>query len=758
MLSKKKAAKRAAISATVRKEHQAHEKLRQQHSQPPKSREKAATVSGTAAGAEYFRNNSSRVVLSRADATEVSSGAGSRADIIRSLGDNINTRLQEVKFEDDLDGDVFHERRARLIEEAQLAAGVKQRDVASSVRHFLGHHTEMKDLHSVRVAHNCNAITCVAALGADRIAYGDKSGKVYLVNISITTSGTGMSVSEKEELQRQLKVLLAPALPSGIVSIAISDTTARRPTVRDVFEKTTVDTSCPSYVAAGAMDGSISVWETLTTVHKGLLFMHRKPITGLRFRMDTSTLYSSCEDGTLRVWAVPQMMAVDKLFGHEGPIHFLDCLRKETAATVGEDGTMRFWKMDAATQQAYNYAPLCVPEKSAAASSPSPPPLSVVMDSVAMLNESIIVAGARNGAVVVFDVNRRKPLVAVPAAHGYDFIGDGTGLEKVAAQLEEEADGDGVAHGHTTASSSGWAESHRRNANPITAVAAVPYADVVATGSYDGVVRVWHVVGVGSGATAPGRRTDNGVNGSTAPSPGKGTEPRLALLAELPVCAIVNSLRITDNGDVLLIALAKEPRCGRWVVQSSARNGVLVVPLTESGRKKLQGMHGEVEHIPAQLFGISDDAAAEEDATEKGEVQAGEADASEADVDSSGEPHEADGEAITVHKEVEEIADMLDVGPDGMMRFREGVSLAGGAAVASKRRAKSGMPKVLRQSSVLADVAVERDPVSSSGSAKVKKKRSSATKRERIVHKGKMRHISSAASAASKKVVKRVKA
>ncbi|TPP50508.1 WD domain, G-beta repeat family protein [Leishmania donovani] len=722
MLSKKKAAKRAAISATVRREHQAHEKLSQQNTQLHTSRKKAAEASTSSRGADDFVDpKKSRTVLNSADAAEaVGSGNGNRAAMIRSLGDHINTRLQEVTFEDDLDGDVFHERRAQLMEEARLAAGVKQRDMSTSVRHYLGHQAETHDLHSVRIAHNCNSITCVAALGTDRIVYGDKSGKVYLVDISLATSGAGMSVSDKAELQRRRKVLLEPVLPSGIVSIAVSDTTANRPTARDVFEKTTVDMSCPSYVAAGAIDGSISVWETLTKAHKGLLCMHRKPITGLQFRMDTATLYSSCEDGTLRVWAVPQMIAVDKLFGHEGPTHFLDCLRKETAATVGEDGTMRFWKMDAATQQA------------------------------------IIVAGARDGAVVVFDVNRCKPLVVVPAAHGYGFIGDGTGLEKAAAQLAEEDDGDRVAREHATAPSFGTVDAQRRNPNPITAVAAVPYADVVATGSYDGVVRVWHVVGVGAGATAPGKRTDDGRNGDAAPSSRKGTEPQLVLVAELPVRAIVNSLRFCSNGDVLLIAAAKEPRRGRWVVQSSARNGVLLVPLTDSGRKKLQGVRGEVEHIPAQLFGI-DDAAAEEDAAgeEEEEAHVSEADASKADLDASGELHASDGEDGAGRDEAEDVADMFDVGPDGMMRFREGVSLAGEAAVTSKKRkkGKSGMPKVLRQSKKLSDVTVARD----SGSHKMKKALS-AKKAKRVEAKSEKLHASNAALATTKKAMKRAKA
>ncbi|KAG5493795.1 hypothetical protein JKF63_01627 [Porcisia hertigi] len=752
MLSKRKAAKRAAISATVRKEHQAHAKLNRQQQQ---SRHKSSTASTSPASADYFvENEKGRALLSSADAIEAGSGADSRADIIRRIGDNINTRLQEVAFDDDLDGDVFHERQARLMEEARLAAGVRQRDMATSVRHYLGNQTEPRDLHSVRIAHNCNSITCVAILGIDRIVYGDKSGKVYLVDISLTTSGTGMAVSDKAELQRRRKVLLEPALPSGIVSIAVSDTTASRPTARDIFEKTTVDMSCPSYVAAGAMDGSISVWETLSKAHKGLLFMHRKPITGLRFRMDTTTLYSSCEDGTLRVWAVPQMIAVDKLFGHEGAIHFLDCLRKETAATVGEDGTMRFWKMEAATQQAYNYAPLQPTKKtdSTDAAASSSPPRSVVMEAVAMLNESIIVAGSMDGAVVVFDVNRRKPLIVVPAAHGYGFIGDGTGLEKAAALLAEEDDDDQVASGYGVASSSsGSGDAHRRNPNPITAVAAVPYADIVATASYDGVVRVWHVTGVGAGSTAPGRRTGDTRNGGPAPSSGNSAEPRLALIAELPIPAIVNSLRFSDKGDVLVIAMAKEPRRGRWVVQSSALNGVLVVPLTEAGRRALQGMHGEVEHIPAQLFDISDEAAKEDAAVEEEEAHADKQNAAAADLDSSDELYANNGDTSVGY---EDVPDVFDVGPDGMMRFRDTVSSTGKAVAASKKKKKvknSGIPKVLRQSEDLADATVKPN------SDQKVKKTSSVKKVKSVVINRKKAPKSNVALAASKKATKRSK-
>lgn len=730
MLSKKKATKRAAISATVRKEKEQHQSKKAAaagvHAKAGRPASAAAS-DGVAGNAERHPKT-----LSRTDALEAGSGSGSRADLIRSIGDHINTRLQDITFEDDLDGDVFHERRAQLMEEARLAAGVKQRVVSTAVRDYLGHATELRDVHTVRIAHNCNSITCVAALGTDRIVYGDKSGKVYLVDISLTTSGTGVAVSDRAEAERRRKVLLEPVLPSGIVSIAVSDTSANRPTTRDVFEKTTVDMSCPSYVAAGAMDGSISIWETLTKVHKGLLFMHRKPITGLRFRMDTSTLYSCCEDGTLRVWSVPQMMAVDKLFGHEGPVHCLDGLRKETAATVGEDATMRFWKVDAATQQAYTYAPPRALESSPSAATgaaPPPPVPNVVMEAVAMLNEGIVIGGTRDGSIVVFDLNRRKPLIVVPNAHGSGFIGDGTGLEKAAALLADEDESARRARGYPASASPSLSAAdsasssspsplrgtrngggQRQNPNPITAVAAVPYADVIATASYDGVVRVWHVAGVGAGAIAPGRRTED-ADGPDA-SPAKRVEPQLVLVAALPVPAIVNSLRFSDSGEVLYIAMAKEPRRGRWVVQSSARNGVLVVPLTEGGKRRLAGMRGEVEHIPAQLFGI-DDNAVEDGASSQDEEEAVRVGSSAElptldalDDENDADMDDAAAMEVSGNEGDEEEDDMFRVGADGMLHFKESSKLATKLAPKVKKSSgkakKSGMPKVLRTASAAA--------------------------------------------------------
>lgn len=603
MQAKKNIAKKEAISREAIKRHKVS------------SRVGGATVSSSST----FRSSS---------IGEAPSDCNRAEELIKQLGDNVNTRLREIAEDElrelDMDVDVFDEKKRAQMEEVRLATGTKQREIAEPMRAFFRQQTSLAEkagggstappanlqsLQSVRVGHNVNTITAVSALGVDVIALGDKSGKVYLVYLDASRDGNAAappslaSSSSQRNGQAQppkaaassahRKVLLFPVLASGVMSIAVSDTRDAFSSIssRQLFEKTTVDTSCTSYVAAGGRDGAISIWETSSRQHKGLLWLHRKPVTGLHFRPNTSTLISVSEDHTLRVWSVPEMMASDQLFGHEGSIQACDGLRRNVCATVGDDGTMRYWKLDAATQQAYQYirpTPGEEEEKKGKAL------IKTSLEAVAMLNESIILCGAIDGSLVAFDINRRRPILVKTGAHGYDFKGDGTGLEKVAIVAEKMGAGEPLLG--TTAG------NIPQLPNPITAVAAVPYGDVFASASYDGVVRVWQMGGVGISAKAPGRRRSDEQSVAKAEK----NVPQFILLAEVPVPGLVSSLKFNWTGDVLFIAVGKEPKGGRWVVQQSALNSVYVVPLSQQGLQVVESS-GAIEHLPAQLYSFCEE-------------------------------------------------------------------------------------------------------------------------------------------------------
>lgn len=617
----------------------------------------------------------------------------------------------------------------------------------------------------VRIHHNANSITAVGALGTEVVVLGDKSGKVYLVTLSppptslpsssawtsASPEGAGVRGNGEKEAQKgfpkevgpgkseggsrllhepgsssphpyaptQRKCLLFPVMASSVMSLAVSDTRDRfaASTTRSLLERTTVDTSCTSYIAAGCADGSISIWELQSRKHKGLLWLHRQPVMSVHFRPNTSTLLSVSKDRSLRVWSVPEMMTVDQLFGHEGEILSCDGLRHNTCVTVGDDGTMRFWKLDAATQQAYSYVHASSTstggEPLSTTTTTQPPAVKISLEVVAMLNESTVLAGGRDGALVWFDISRRRPVAVQPAIHGYNFVGDGTGLEKVSVIMNQLVEDSREEVSHLTNPPSGDTNDLKNSRNiengrpsssspvfslpplpnPITAIAAIPYGDVIATGSYDGYVRLWEVQGVGNGPeTAGRRRADEAARkekrqsgGSGKGMPGApGSAPGFSLLATIPIPGMINSLKFNWTGDVLYVAAAKEPRGGRWVVQQGALNSVYVIPLsTAVGLSAFTDGSGEVLHVPAELYGLkeledAEDQSEEEDVEKERRAESGgRRKKGELEEDSAPYPSEEEVEeeeysfqtkekdAMRREKEGEQKKSLLEVNEDG---------------------------------------------------------------------------------------------
>ncbi|KAH9598729.1 WD40 repeat [Trypanosoma melophagium] len=584
------------------------------------------------------------------------------AAVLRAIGDHVNTRLQELEFDDDLDADLFDEQQRQLREEAALAAGTKTRVLAPHIAAFLQKQQEQEStlqkksdhvsvdnasslgVKMVRVGHNSNAVTAVCSFGSDLVVLGDKSGAVYVAELNCSSSPS--QGQQQQNSVTSQKSLLSPYLPAPVLTIAVSDTRGVRPSQRALFERSTVDTSVTSYIAAGAADGTISVWVTATRKHMGFLTMHHGAVTGLAFRHDT--LYSCSNDETLRVWSVPQMICEDKLFGHQGRILGIHCLKRERCATVGEDGAMRYWKVDAATQQEF--------------ASSVHFGVKVVLECVAMLNDNIVICGAANGALLVFDVNRRKPIAVREAAHGYGFTGDGTGLEKV--ELEETIQENGERHEKEDKQQHQEEKHRRQNPNPITAVAALPYSDVAASASYDGVVRIWRL-------TTPdgNKKTEKTTNDAAAIS----STTKFECLASIPVDAIVTSLHFSRTSDVLLIGCSKEPRLGRWVVKRSALNAAYVVPLNDNTLREFASCTS-VQHIPAELYGFKD---GEEEEESTDSVLAGaDADAPGDRIMESNTSIQSDGASLPENDDDDDDdgengdgACLFTIGEDGQMQF-----------------------------------------------------------------------------------------
>lgn len=95
----------------------------------------------------------------------------------------------------------------------------------------------------------------------------------------------------------------------------------------------------------------------------------------------------------------------------------------------------------------------------------------------------------------------------------------------------------------------------------IASVAALKGSDLVASGSDDGFLRLWQA-----------SLTPQGHGSSLKP------------VAALPCPGYVNGLAFGRSGELLVAAVGKEHRLGRWAPVKEARNGVLVVRLPEQER------------------------------------------------------------------------------------------------------------------------------------------------------------------------------
>ncbi|XP_020709446.2 U3 small nucleolar RNA-interacting protein 2 isoform X2 [Athalia rosae] len=223
---------------------------------------------------------------------------------------------------------------------------------------------------------------------------------------------------------------------------------------------------------------------------------HRGVVSGLVFRRDTYMLYSASEDRSVKVWNLDDMAYVESMFGHQNGITSIDALSRERAITSGGfDGTIRVWKIVEESQLIFNGH-------------------SGSIDAVKLINEENFFSCGDDGQLCVWGSMKKKPLCSVPEAHGRD-----------------------ESNGRPT-----W----------ISSIATLLNTDLVASGSRDGLIRLWKC-------------------GEAFRS--------LTQLMEIKVCGFVNALAFTPDGSSLVAGIGQEHRLGRWWRIPEAKNCIVVIPL-----------------------------------------------------------------------------------------------------------------------------------------------------------------------------------
>ncbi|EGB10154.1 hypothetical protein AURANDRAFT_23083 [Aureococcus anophagefferens] len=292
------------------------------------------------------------------------------------------------------------------------------------------------------------------------------------------------------------------------------------------------------YAATAGSDGLVHVWDARSARLAHSLRGHKGRVTCLAFRDDaharlgggdddglgggdaSSQLFSGGDDGSVKHWGAKAGAYVETLFGHEAPVAALDCAYEEKPLSGGRDRTARCWKIRDESHLVYR--------------SPTAGGLGSSVDACRVLDRDRFLTGGDDGALSLWSARRKKPVVSVKRAHG---------AGAAAQALGAAAAGDVSAHVPR------WLQS----------VAAPRHADVVASGSCDGAVRLWTV-------------DDKDA-----------AKQVLEPFAALPQLGFVNGLAAPRDAAFLAAAVAKEPRLGRWEKVAKAKNCVVLYPLLNSG-------------------------------------------------------------------------------------------------------------------------------------------------------------------------------
>ncbi|CAI8510338.1 unnamed protein product [Hanseniaspora opuntiae] len=326
-------------------------------------------------------------------------------------------------------------------------------------------------------------------------------------------------------------------------------------------------------IVTGGMDRKLIIWssETLNPI-KGIPTKDRRgEVESMGFRNNSDQLFVACKDYKIRVYNVKQFQQMDTLFGHQGPITDVSVLNMERCVSVGSyDKSLMLWKLQDESRLVFK-----LPQKVKSQEQlkqdyvkhrkenkikedikdsivmkdnklPNFFPSPTTLDLCIMIDDTHFVSSSDDGNIQLWSTQKKKPLFQVPHAHGFMNKNDKIrySAEEDHLQMKLQAD---IQH-----------NKHFK----ITAMANIPYSDLLITGSDSGVLKLWKVDIVNNSIDLVKNIHD--VHGRIMS---------------------IKVLNINDQKYRLIVCCSKEEKKGRWEKAGhKARNGIYDIVLEKDNK------------------------------------------------------------------------------------------------------------------------------------------------------------------------------
>lgn len=334
------------------------------------------------------------------------------------------------------------------------------------------------------------------------------------------------------------------------------------------------------FVATGGQDKKLIIWDTKDLKPLRVFPQHRDAVTSLAFRRGTNQLFSASKDRTVKIWSMDELAYVETLYGHQDEVLDVGALSQEKCVSVGaRDRTARYWRVVEESQLVFRGG-----GSGGKRRDEDGPQVKNYnegsMDRIAMVDDEMFVTGSDNGTISLWNIQKKKAIHNYPLAHGL----------QPPLRLDE-------ASAETYPSPAAIGEPQPRW---ITALASLPYSNIVVSGSWDGDVRAWKISedkrrleplgpvgrleekrlalvnGDGDGDAM------DGLEGGSVGSVVDGNDTRR-------VKGIVNDLAVYEKGEngkqglSIVAAMGKEHRLGRWL-KTMGKNYAMVFDLPTKER------------------------------------------------------------------------------------------------------------------------------------------------------------------------------